>query len=213
MRALYERRYGGRGMSFMPAVDGRVFHPEGRHDGGDGERPVTIFTYARPGHWRNCWELASPALSRVKERLGRDVRIVTAGSWAHPDDLGRGIEHLGLLDYRDTGKLYRECDLGLALTVSEHPSYLPLELLSCGAPVVAFDNPAGDWIIHHGENAIRCPRTIDGLAEGLERLATDADLRATLAAQGRRDIEAGHGDWDAALDGIYAYLSDPEPGS
>jgi glycosyltransferase involved in cell wall biosynthesis len=208
MRALYERRYDGEGMSFMPATDPTVFNAEGRRDGG-GERPVTIFTYARPGHWRNCWELAGPALAAVKRSMGADVRIVTAGSWAHPDDLGKGIEHLGLLDYRDTGKLYRECDLGLALTVSEHPSYLPLELLSCGAPVVAFDNPAGDWIIHHEENSIRCPRTADGLAEGLELLARDASLRKRLAAQGLKDIAAGHADWDKALSGIYAYLRDP----
>ncbi|MGV1049559.1 MAG: glycosyltransferase [Solirubrobacterales bacterium] len=212
MRALYERRYGGEGMSFMPAVDRSIFHAEDRLPHADG-RPVTIFTYARPGHWRNCWELASPALSELKRRLGQDIRIITAGSWAHPDDLGRGIEHLGLLDYRDTGKLYRQCDLGLALTVSEHPSYLPLELLACGAPVVAFDNPAGDWIVHHEQNSIRCPRTVDGLAEGLERLATDVELRRRLSAQGLADIAASHSDWDAALAGIYDYLCDPGSGS
>lgn len=208
MLSLYQSRYGGEGTSFMPAVDGSVFHADGRSEHNDGE-PVTIFTYARPGHWRNCWELASPALIELKRRLGQGVRIVTAGSWAHPNDLGRGIEHLGLLDYRDTGKLYRRCDLGLALTVSEHPSYLPLELLACGAPVVAFDNPAGDWIVHHEENSIRCPRTADGLLEGLERLATDSELRRRLAAQGLQDIAVGHSDWDRAFDGIYRYLCDP----
>ena len=206
MRALYERRYEGEGMSFMPAVDDTVFHARNREE---REGPITVFTYARPGHWRNCWELASPALGELKRRLGQDVRIVTAGSWARPDDLGRGIEHLGLLDYRDTGKLYRQCDLGLALTVSEHPSYLPLELLACGAPVVAFDNPAGDWIIQHEVNSIRCPRTIDGLAEGLERLATDDELRRRLSRRGLEDIAARHGDWQRALSGIYAYLCEP----
>lgn len=208
MLSLYQSRYGGEGTSFMPAVDSSVFHASGRPERSDDD-PVTIFTYARPGHWRNCWELASPALAELKQRLGQRVRIVTAGSWAHPYDLGRGIEHLGLLDYRDTGKLYRRCDLGLALTVSEHPSYLPLELLACGAPVVAFDNPAGDWIIEHEKNSIRCPRTVDGLIEGLERLATDSELRADLADQGLRDIAARHGDWDRAFAGIYRYLCDP----
>ncbi len=212
MLSLYQDRYDGEGMAFMPAVDDSVFHARGRREHSEGD-PVTIFTYARPGHWRNCWELASPALAELKRRLGLDVRIITAGSWAHPNDLGRGIEHLGLLDYRDTGKLYRQCDLGIALTVSEHPSYLPLELLACGAPVVAFDNPAGDWIIQHEENSIRCPRTVDGLAEGLERLATDAALRQRLAQRGIEDIAARHGDWDRALSGIYAYLCDPDAGS
>ena len=206
-------------MSFMPAVDGSVFYPRQREEGGEGERdlrregePVTIFAYARPGHWRNCWELASLALRTVKRRLGEQVRVVTAGSWARPDDLGRGIEHLGLLDYRETGDLYRSCDFGLALTVSEHPSYLPLELLACGAPVVAFDNPAGDWILHHERNCLRCPRTVDGLIEAIERLAVDHELRLRLARQGIADIAARHGDWDAALAGIYEFLCDPAPG-
>src|SRR5204862_7419638 len=138
-------------------------------------------------------------LAELKRRLGQKVRIVTAGSWAQPDDLGRGIEHLGLLDYDETGDLYRRCDLGLALTVSEHPSYLPLELLACGTPLVAFDNPAGDWILHHERNSLRCPRTVDGLVEALERLATDPALRQRLSEQGLADIAASHGDWDAAL--------------
>jgi len=211
MLGLYRDRYGGQGMSFMPAVDGSVFHAGSRGAGRDGG-PVTIFTYARPGHWRNCWELASLALRTIKARLGERVRIVTAGSWARPDDLGRGIEHLGLLDYRETGELYRACDLGLVLTVSEHPSYLPLELLACGTPVVAFDNPAGDWILHHEQNCLRCPRTVDGLIESIERMATDASLRERLARQGVADIAAHHGDWDAALAGIYGYLCDPATG-
>lgn len=207
---LYRSRYGGDGCSFVPAIDPVVFHANGRR-APDANAPVTVFTYARPGHWRNCWELASLALRTLKRRLGDRVRIVTAGSWARPDDLGHGIAHLGLLDYRETGELYRRCDLGLALTVSEHPSYLPLELLACGVPVVAFDNPAGDWILRHERNCLRCPQTVDGLVEGLERLATDAPLRARLAANSLADIGARHSSWDAALAGIYRYLCDPLP--
>jgi GT2 family glycosyltransferase/glycosyltransferase involved in cell wall biosynthesis len=208
---IYRRDYGGSGASFMPAVDPNVFHAQDRrpleHDG-----PVTLFLYARPGHWRNCWELASLALDQVKERLGDRVRIVTAGSWARPDELGRGIEHLGLLDYRDTGALYRTCDAGIALTLSAHPSYLPLELMACGTPVVAFDNPAGDWILHHEQNSLRCPRTVDGLADALERIAVDGPLRRRLGEAALADIAARHSDWDAAFAGVYRFLCDPELG-
>ena len=206
---IYRNDYDGVGSSFMPAVDQSVFHGHGRkpldHDG-----PVTVFVYARPGHWRNCWELASLALSELKERLGERVRIVTAGSWARPEDLGRGITHLGLIDYRDTGKLYRSCDIGVALTVSAHPSYLPLELMACGTPVVAFDNPAGDWILHHDQNSLRCRRTVDGLSEALEALAVDPARRARLGAQALETIREFHSDWAASFSGIYDYLSDPE---
>lgn len=205
---IYRNDYGGTGTSFMPAVDRTVFHPEGRRRL-DHDDPVTVFLYARPGHWRNCWEIASLALADLKQRLGDGVRIVTAGSWARPDDLGRGIEHLGLLDVRDTGALYRTADIGIALTLSAHPSYLPLELMACGTPVVAFDNPAGDWILHNDSNSLRCPRTVDGLAEALTRLATDGALRQRLSEQGLADIVARHNDWTAALSGIYGFLCDP----
>src|SRR5829696_1878842 len=205
---IYRRDYGGQGMAFMPAVDQSVFHARGRspldHDG-----PATVFLYARPGHWRNCWELASLALDQVKQQLGDRVRIVTAGSWARPDDLGRGIEHLGLLDYRDTGALYRSCDAGIALTLSAHPSYLPLELMACGVPVVAFDNPAGNWVLHHERNSLRCPRTVDGLADAVTRIASDGALRAHLGEEALATIATGHSDWAKALGGIHAYLSDP----
>jgi O-antigen biosynthesis protein len=220
LMAIYQRRFGGRGGSFLPAVDREIpatarewrlgaFNGDGRrpldHDG-----PVTVFIYARPGHIRNCWELASQSIDIVKRRFGDDVRIVTAGSWARPDDVGRGIDHLGLLDYRDTGELYRQCDLGVALTVSAHPSYLPIELMASGMPVVAFDNPAGDWILHDHVNCIRCHQTVDGLAEAISELVADPALRVRLGQGALDTIAARHSSWETALSGVYELLCDPE---
>ena len=211
LAGIYRDSYGGVARSFMPAVDGGIFHARGRPARTPGS-PATVFVYARPGHWRNCWELASLALLELKERLGDDVRILAAGSWAIPDDrVSRSVvEHLGLLDYRATGELYRRSDVGLALTVSQHPSYLPLELMACGATVVAFDNPAGHWLLRDRENCILTPRTVDGVADGLETLCVNPSLRARLSAQGLQDIAARYGDWRVALDGVYDALCDPE---
>ncbi|MFM7068664.1 MAG: glycosyltransferase, partial [Actinomycetes bacterium] len=175
-------RYGATGSAFTPAVDGQVFHAADRPDR-TGE-PLNVFVYARPGHWRNCWELAEPALHQVKERFGREVRIVTAGAWQEPGALAHGIDHLGLLDYGSTGALYRTCDLALSLTVSEHPSYLPLELMACGVPVVAFDLRAGGWIFRDGENCLLARRTVDSLVDRLTRLIGDERLRDQLRAGG-----------------------------
>jgi len=209
MLDLYRDRYGGLGSAFVPAVDPKIFHAQGRPERSDDD-PVTIFVYARPGHFRNCWEVAALALEELKAKLGDRVRIVTAGSWARADTLGSGIEHLGLLDYRETGDLYRRCDIGVALTVSEHPSYLPLELMACGVPVVAYDNPAGYWILRHEENSILVRRTVDGVLEGVERLVLDSGLRSKLSAGALQSIQDQHSDWDEALSGIYSFLSDPE---
>ncbi|MFD2090354.1 rhamnosyltransferase WsaF family glycosyltransferase [Blastococcus deserti] len=209
LRRVYEEEYGGRAMSFTPAVDPAVFSADGRPARRDGD-PVTVFVYARPGHWRNCWELASAALTELKRRLGDRVHIVTAGARAVGGDDGGAMEHLGLLDYRATGDLYRRSDVGLALTVSRHPSYLPLELMASGVPVVAFDNPWGHWLLRDGENSLLARRTVDSLADQLERLCTDAELRERLGVQGLADVMAGHADWDRALGGVYDWLCDPE---
>ncbi|HEX5492941.1 MAG TPA: glycosyltransferase, partial [Mycobacteriales bacterium] len=205
----YTGEYGGAGMSFTPAVDRQVFHARWRHHR-TPDQPVTVFLYARPGHWRNCWEMAAPALEEVKRRLGDRVRIVAAGAWATGTGAEMDIKRLGLLPYEATGELYRHCDVGMALTVSRHPSYLPLELMACGVPVVAFDNPWGHWILRDGQNSLLAKRTVDGLVDCLERLCVDADLRARLSERALADIAAGHSDWDAALAGIYPYLCDPE---
>lgn len=207
MHTMYHERYGGTGSWFLPAVDRSVFHPPAVPRSGG---PVRIFLYARPGHWRNCWEIASSALLQIKAQYGDDVHIVAAGSWARPEDLGRGIEHLGLLDYRETGELYRRCDIGIALTVSEHPSYLPLELMACGVPVVAFDLPEAYWILHHGENALRARQTVEGLREQLEKLIVDPELRSRLAKGALAHIDAHHSDWRAALAPVHGMLVDPE---
>jgi GT2 family glycosyltransferase/glycosyltransferase involved in cell wall biosynthesis/predicted SAM-dependent methyltransferase len=209
LRQIYADDYHGKGMSFMPAVDPTVFHANGRPYRTD-DAPATVFVYARPGHWRNCWELASLALRELKENLGDHVRIVTAGSWATDPEAADAIKQLGLLPYKATGELYRHCDVGLALTVSKHPSYLPLELMACGVPVVAFDNPWGHWILRDGENSLLARRTVTSIVDKLEQACVDSELRRKLAANALSDIAAHHGNWDAAFANIYDYLCDPE---
>jgi glycosyltransferase involved in cell wall biosynthesis len=206
---IYADDYAGRGLSFLPAVDQGVFHADGRPYRPPGT-PATVFIYARPGHWRNCWELAAPALEELKARLGDGVRIVAAGAWAAGAGAENAVKRLGLLDYRATGELYRRCDVGVALTLSKHPSYLPLELMACGVPVVAFDNPWGHWILRDGENCLLAKRTVDSLVDRLEKLCTEPALRERLSRRALADVAAGHSDWDKALAGIYPYLGNPE---
>jgi GT2 family glycosyltransferase/glycosyltransferase involved in cell wall biosynthesis len=208
MATMYRNRYGGMCDWFLPALDTTVFH--GDRPPRPADDPVRIFLYARPGHWRNCWEIASRALEAIKRRHGDRVHIVTAGSWARSEDLGRGIEHLGLLDYGETGELYRTCDIGIALTVSEHPSYLPGELMACGAVPVAFDIPEASWIIRHGETGLLSRRTADSLEARIETLVSDPALLESLRRRGLEHIAAHHADWDRALSGVYDLLCEPD---
>jgi glycosyltransferase involved in cell wall biosynthesis len=207
---MYRRDYGGIARAFVPAIDSSVFHGVGRPVRRNGD-PLTIFVYGRPGHWRNCWELASTALRELKKRHGTRVRLVTAGTLERGTDPEESlaIRSYGLLDYGATADLYRSCDIGLALTVSHHPSYLPLELMACGAPVVAFDNIHGRWLLHDGDNARLCELSAQGLVDAVDELIGDPSLRETLRQGGYRTIAAAHADWDHALMGIHDFMLNP----
>ena len=144
--------------------------------------------------------------------MKKNIRVVTAGSWSAADDAESRylVDNLGLVDYRETANLYRKCDVGLVLSVSKHPSYLPLELMASGALVVSNVNRAGSWLLRDGENSLLAEPTAESLAAVLERALLDADLRERLTKQALEDIQARHVDWPKEMDGVFEYLTDPE---
>ncbi|MDQ4149698.1 MAG: glycosyltransferase family 4 protein [Actinomycetota bacterium] len=213
LKEIYEGIYGGRGTFFVPALDGKVFHPRERLSRGD--RPYRVFLYARPSHPRNCYELAATALRGLKESLREGVEIVTAGSWVplegkHDDDF---MHHLGLLDYAETAELYRTCDVGLVLSVSRHPSYLPLELMASGCLVVSNFNPATTWLLKHEENSLLSPPLAERLHLAMERGLRDDGLRQRLVNNGLTTIQANHSSWEPWIEKVFRYLCDPEGSS
>jgi glycosyltransferase involved in cell wall biosynthesis len=93
--------------------------------------------------------------------------------------------------------------------VSEHPSYLPLELMACGTAVISFDKQPFSWLLHDEENCLRVALNVDGLVEAIERLVDDEELRGQLAKNALVDIDRDFSSWDVSLAGIYRYLCDP----
>jgi hypothetical protein len=76
--------------------------------------------------------------------------------------------------------------------------------------VVAFDNPAGHWLLRDGENSVLARQTVDGLCDAIERVVRDPELGRSLARVGLADIAARHSSWEWAFSGIYPWLCDPE---
>jgi glycosyltransferase involved in cell wall biosynthesis len=210
LRDIYQNEYGGKAHGFDPAVDTALFRPpEGpRHQ----DDTMTVFLYGRPGTWRNCYELAVATIRRLKQRMKKKVRVVSAGSWVPAGDSESAhlIDNLGLLDYRETAALYKTCDVGLTFSMSKHPSYLPLELMASGALVVSNVNRYGSWLLKDGENCIIAEPTAESLCDALVTALTDDALRARLTANAVADIQANRSDWPTKIDGVYAYMCDPE---
>ncbi len=197
-------RLGGTADVFLPAVDQQVFHATDRRPRRDNE-PFRLFCYARPGTPRNCFEAIAAALIDLKRRHGSALQVVTAGqAWDTATwGLDGIVENLGLLTYTETARLYRAMDAGLVAMATRHPSYLPLELMACGAAVVTNRNSHTGWLLQDYENSLLCEMTRSSIADAVTRLIEAPELRDRLAEAGLRTIAAGHAGWDAPLQRIH----------
>lgn len=144
----------------------------------------------------------------MKEEYGDRVKVIVAGARYLPPTAN--FLDLGLMDYRATARHYRDTDIGITMQISRHPSYLPLELMSCGVPMVAPDSEWFTWIFDDGKNSSLTMRSVDDMVYNLSRLIEDSELRASLSKGALDTIDKNHSDWDAALGGIYSYLCNPE---
>jgi len=210
IKAIYEAQYGGVAESFVPCVDTSVFRPA--VDGAAApSKPYRVFFYGRPEHPRNGFELGVVALKKLKERLGDQVHVVSAGAVWNLRDYGlRGIvENLGLLSYEQTAELYRGCHVGLVMMFTRHPSYLPLELMASGCLVVSNHNPATRWLLKDGENCLLAESSMSCLTETLERSLLDAQERERITANAVKEIQTYYSDWDKELERIYRFMCGP----
>ncbi|HEX5815081.1 MAG TPA: glycosyltransferase family 4 protein [Methylomirabilota bacterium] len=95
--------------------------------------------------------------------------------------------------------LYSGTDIYLCPSWDEGLGMPPMEAMACGAALVTYDNGGCRDYARDGETALVAPRRdVGALAAQLERLATDAALRARIAAAGTAFVTTAF-DWDRAV--------------
>lgn len=204
LREAVERDFGVRAVSFTPCTDPGIFHPPSQRR---PEQPFRVFFYGRPDTDRNAFEIGLSALRRFKIRNGDRVQVLVAGSNI-PDSVkaaAPGIEFMGLLPYRETGDLYRSCHAGLALMLTRHPSYLPFELMSCGAVPVVNVNAANTWLLKHEKNSLMVEPSPSLLCGALERLMVAPEWRERLSAEGAKLVSGFT--WDDQIDRVLQFMN------
>lgn len=209
LKEIYERDYEGCAVVLRPNIDKNVFYPGAEEDKASSIK--RLFYYARPGAPRNGFELAAIALQRLKQKYGNSIDIVCAGADWNPADYGLSgaIRSVGMLPFAATGDLYRSCHVGLVMMMTKHPSYLPFELMACGAIVVTNFNPANTWLLKNHENCLLSAPTasciVDRLSYGLDHYDELAPLRKRAAIQ----ILTDAGDWDSSLSEVAKFILEP----
>ena len=212
LRQMYESEYGGKATYFNPTINISVFHPAESPLSDNPRRPMQVFCYGRPQHPRNAFELVKQAMKNLKARLGDKVRIVSAGDEWQPSEYGlQGIvENLGLLSYEETGRLYRESQVGVVMMLTRHPSYLPLELMASGCLAVTNVNSWTGWLLKDGQNCLLSAATATALTDTVEHALLNPTLRETICKNALAMVRSNYLDWPAQAESVFQYLCDPE---
>lgn len=206
LRKIYEKNFNGHAIDLKPCVDHKVFYPpKNSHLLKDNK--YRVFFYGRPGHPRNGFELGSAVLRILKSKLKDKVEIFCAGSDWNPADyyLDGVVTNLGRMDFEKTGDLYRVCDVGLVMMFTKHPSYLPFELMACNCAVVSNYNPDTAWFLKNEETCILTEASATRIAEAIEILLLNEELRNRITENAWQDISNNHTNWDDELNKLYDF--------
>jgi len=209
LKKVYESEYGGRAVSLDPSVDMSIFYPNSQRQ--YKKKQYTVFFYARPGHPRNGFELGIEALKRLKYRMGKRVRIVTAGADYNISAYGLDgiLENLGRLKVEETGELYRNCDAGLVMMYTRHPSYLPYELMACGCCVVSNYNAYTTWFLKNGENSVVCEPSASSIAQAIATILLDENKRKKIGERALDQIMNSIPDWNTSMEKVASFIQEP----
>ncbi len=192
-------------LSFQNAIT-PVAPPSADELAGRGTRRLLFYARPEPHATRNMFELGLMGLSTAISRGAFDESWAFQGigsvqGWDRIR-LSDGIE-LELLTRRDQAsysRLLADCDVGLSLMLTPHPSLVPLEMASAGMVTVtnSFENKTAEAMEAISGNLIAPEPTLEEVAGGLERAAAAAsDHEARV--RGAAELEWSR-DWDTAFD-------------
>ncbi|PKU25397.1 hypothetical protein CWS72_07365 [Telmatospirillum siberiense] len=190
--------YGGKAIKFEFSVDRSVFYPS---------RPISdeikrLFFFGRPTSDRRMYDLGVAVLQAIHEKYPH-IEIIIAGLDDLPE-LPFPATYLGNLMIEETADLYRTCDIGLTFSGS-NLSYLPLELMASGVPVLTNRGPQVSWFCKHLENAYCAYPFVSAFLDGFTQLVESKALRERLVRGGQESVVATS--WASEADKIYAFIS------
>jgi rhamnosyl/mannosyltransferase len=173
-------------------------------DRGDG--PLRVLFVGRLDAQKNVVRLVQ-AMARVT----RPVELTVVGDGEEQPRVRAAVAAAGLTSVRLVGAVhgadllgwYRWAEAFVLPSDREGMPLVVLEAMAAGLPVLVTDVPGSRELVE--DVGIVVPPTPAGLAAGLDRLASDPVLRATLAERSRRrGAEHGWGARVEELETVYA---------
>ena len=175
------------------AVSG-LFRPpvEPRADNGKvpSDRPVRILHVGHCGPYKNI-EAILRSIPPVSRRLGHRVVFTKVGGPFTKDQramiarlgIQEQVQHLGMVPLADLPRAYVEADILLMPSLYEGFGLPALEAMACGTPVITSNQGSLPEVVGDAGLLVE-PQDIEGIAAAVERVLTDAVLRAKLRRRG-----------------------------
>ncbi len=137
------------------------------------------------------------SLHRLRER-GVDAVLLMVGSGPDRDHVEQRASALGIVHHcyflgyqEDVSGWYRAFDAMILPSANEGTPVVVIEALAAGCPVVATSVGGVPDVVREGVDGFLVPMgDVDALADRLELLARDPELRARMGAAGRESVPA-----------------------
>ncbi|HEX2396927.1 MAG TPA: glycosyltransferase family 1 protein [Solirubrobacteraceae bacterium] len=179
-----------------PGIDHALFNPQPARD--DERRLAALGLPARfVVYPANLWPHKNhrrllEALARVEDRelgvvlAGQDYgRLGQLAGLARQLGIAGRVRHVGQVEPRTMAALYRRALATVIPSLHEGFGFPALEAMACGCPVASSGRGALDEV--SGEAALRFdPESSDALADSIDRIVYQSELRSRLVAAGRR---------------------------
>lgn len=174
---LMDSEYGLPATSFDLGIDGDLYRPQS----GTQRASDTVLAYSRWATPRRAVPIVLAALAELRERRPQtEVQF-----FGQPGEVGADFPHtnLGTVDGAALPALYAKATVGLVLSMTNY-SLVPQEMLACGLPCVELASPS--VLAAFGSDGPIDTAKLDpnALADVLERLLGDPQLREQRVSQG-----------------------------
>jgi glycosyltransferase involved in cell wall biosynthesis len=154
-------------------------------------------------------EVVLAAFELVRERVPEARLLVKTPGEPELDNraLPPGVEVVGNVPYERLPAYFRAADVCVSIPRSDSSPRSVWEAMACGCPCVLSDLPWTRELIEDGRHALLVPATDAAVAEAIERLLADAELRASITNEARALVESTR-DRDAELARVEACYRD-----
>jgi glycosyltransferase involved in cell wall biosynthesis len=179
-----------------------------------GKRPNTLIYVGTTEDKKKGFLFMIQALSILRKK--RDVRLIVVDKkledlWSAPDLVTRYhvadcIEFTGRLSYEELAEKYCSAEISVVASTYEGFGLPAVEAMACGLPVVSTDGGSLPEVVADGKTGIIVPaRDPQAMAEAIERLMDDADLRERMGRAGREWVQQRFTWHEAAVNTVAVY--------